>query len=604
MVKLLSYTLGLIHIFSICTLHSSEARSLLILITEIGSALALSFRYEARIRSFPLDSVKFMNAAYALRLDKTLSWPFFSALVVLIGFSLVPASIWAGAITPIVVDNNNLSRTIDVPSLAHSTILADEGIFLNSQGLFTFDINNFRLFILNGAKDASPIPRDNNSDSLSMHAKLDKTGYSYLNRSYGAGSIIGISPIPNVHDPLHYSFREEGFLADVSCIRNRSANFTYQHTSCSSLQTIWKLAGTHPENVPAGPYVQVGFEFEPRDVLSWALSYGNRSTSVMVTTLASKTGAKPRSGYLEGSYEDAFGFADFNATQCRVSWSSHMFAVEVDNKNKTFAVTMFDETAWPSHADAFLGNMALRLEQFTFLDGALGGSMLGCAMRMNANNLNRTTTPTQRTPLEVPVQPSGDNEDVTLHSLEYFIEYAYDSTIMAMAACYDGPSVLGFSRCVRPFGQPPVDSQSTKGSAMISLIRNTASLAFWNETQQTAATVSVQTIVYGSAWYIYSIVAINVLVCVIYAAEAVRTRGGYRVSPVDFLDVADVVIATSRGGIWLARRLDGTMAGRIEDRERRRVAGTLMLRLESNNHAATADCSASLISANTDAAFY
>lgn len=132
MVKLLSYTLGLIHIFSICTLHSSEARSLLILITEIGSALALSFRYEARIRSFPLDSVKFMNAAYALRLDKTLSWPFFSALVVLIGFSLVPASIWAGAITPIVVDNNNLSRTIDVPSLAHSTILADGGIFLNS----------------------------------------------------------------------------------------------------------------------------------------------------------------------------------------------------------------------------------------------------------------------------------------------------------------------------------------------------------------------------------------------------------------------------------------------------------------------------------------
>ncbi|EKG19302.1 hypothetical protein MPH_03165, partial [Macrophomina phaseolina MS6] len=36
------------------------------------------------------------------------------------------------------------------------------------------------------------------------------------------------------------------------------------------------------------------------------------------------------------------------------------------------------------------------------------------------------------------------------------------------------PTVLGFSRCVRPFGQPPVNSQSTKGSAMISLVADRA----------------------------------------------------------------------------------------------------------------------------------
>ncbi|KAL1632893.1 hypothetical protein SLS58_011286 [Diplodia intermedia] len=235
----------------------------------------------------------------------------------------------------------------------------------------------------------------------------------------------------------------------------------------------------------------------------------------MISTLANKT-------------HDNYGFFGFNATQCEIDWKFREFLLDVDAVKKTISVTTSNETDWPDYGDAFLANLTSKLAAFTYNDGSFGGSMLGRAMRMNTDNLNWTMHQTGS-------ETEMATEDILLRSLEDFITYAFDSSIIAMAS----------------------------------------SLAvLTNATIPVNATVSVQAIVYGSAGYVYSIFAINAVICLVYAAEALRTRGWGLISPVDFLDMATLVVAASRGGSGIAESFEQAVKGDTEGKGRRAI-GTL-----------------------------
>ncbi|OMP86681.1 hypothetical protein BK809_0003853 [Diplodia seriata] len=166
-------------------------------------------------------------------------------------------------------------------------------------------------------------------------------------------------------------------------------------------------------------------------------------------------------------------------------------------------------------------------------------------MRMNTDNQNWTM---KHTGSEMEMSP----DKILLQSLEDFITYAFDSSIIAMAS----------------------------------------SLAvLTNETISVNATVSVRAIIFGSAGYVYGIFAINAVICIVYGAEALRTRGWRLISPVDFLDIATLVVAASRGGSGIAESFEEAVMGDSEGKGRRAV-GTLKVQVDGG---ATVDYSSALV---------
>jgi len=503
------------------------------LTTLLGTVLALSFRRYAASCSFSLDRLKFFNLVNSSAFSWDLPWTYFLSLGAFMVLSLVPAAIWSGAITPTIIPVN-----ITVPYVAslvgdvglsnnplfnagaqerpgfigHCTIIQHNGTALDpsaakasaaSYGSFHFCFNSLRPALLYSAAHASTTSTRVPTKHLSVRAKLDLSGYSYLGRSYGVGMSVGISAIPSSISPLSFVFHEHGILASVACSRNFSSAFRLNciGQSCTTITT-----GTLPEGRTAsigtvdffnGNYTRS--VFLPNDMMSWGSDYQSSSRTTWISIAP---------GYNKTDAADSYGFAEFDKTQCLISFKAAEFQVAVNVSARVITVSpAAAEVAWPSSADTVLAELSAEHNYISYNDGNSAGSQLGHALRSNLNSLRALSDSYDTT----------QDEDSLLRSLEDFFADLMDNSLIAY---------------------------------------NEARLIVDNSSQVVEAIVSRHAIRFGGSTFVYAAFAINVLFVGVFVFEAWRTCWWRGICDVDLNNIASVVVAASAGGTALASYIE------------------------------------------------
>lgn len=189
------------------------------------------------------------------------------SLSIAVILSLIPGAVWTGALTPVIVNDVGLPGRFITPLFTSSTgnnwnsefVLYKNGQIWNhvdscktvsdARGfLSSCPVPGYQGQLLLSASTATP----NEPNVTRKHPKLDNPGWSYLGRSYGVGSAIGLKvPMTTKHNavPLFYSFHEHGYIADVKCSRNDSSQLKFVLEDDSAYYPVYELTGAM-SNVP------------------------------------------------------------------------------------------------------------------------------------------------------------------------------------------------------------------------------------------------------------------------------------------------------------------------------------------------------------------
>ena len=387
-----------------------------------------------------------------------------------------------------------------------------------------------KLSYLNSGSTASAIKAipGREGSKAPVHAKLDRSGYSFIGRSYGTGGSVGFVNMSDILSPLSYSFTETGFHAQVQCTVNKTAAFRLREEKSNMGLQVYETIGdgTLPEGLDANigffGSTSKHFGYLSDDVFAWASAHNNRSTSWI--SLA----AVPRNCTGENRTDcSVYGFMQLHKTQCKLDFSAKMFELDVNNIARTITVTPKEDIAWPSYANALLTQFAFEHSYISFNDGAFGGSTLGKAIRSNIGILRASRNETNVT------------TDTMLQGVSDFIADLVDNTLLTFWQS-------------RYFGE--------------------------NETSIVDAQLARNVVVYGDAKFIWAVMALNFLIVVLCCGEAVRTRSWKDLPPLDLLDVASVAVGASAGGLDLAAHVQSMGVTRVLYRSRE-VAGAVKVRL-------------------------
>jgi hypothetical protein len=122
----------------------------------------------------------------------------------------------------------------------------DSNSRLSEQGFFSYTGQTSKQALLSSAREASL-----NVNGTRKHNKLDKTGFLYVGRSYGMGSVAGFANVSGVQNPEWFQYNETGLRADVSCFYNQSIDLHLDQIVDDTFG-VWQAYGTLADGSSAG----------------------------------------------------------------------------------------------------------------------------------------------------------------------------------------------------------------------------------------------------------------------------------------------------------------------------------------------------------------
>lgn len=415
-------------------------------------------------------------------------------IVLFILTTQIPAALWAGAITPVLVATQASSpASISAPQYQDSSYVREypsevdlEGPLLRStKGVFGYS-PGMRLLSSLLASAASATTVDG---GVRQHSKLDNTLYTYYGRSYGVGASVGIADESIAEDPLAkiYYFQEHGLRADVFCVYNASTEYVI---GSEVDPNIYPVSGNLPNSGDLGEYSEY---------------YSNSGGSKIVSIGVSRNQVSPQRiiGIAAGS-----DYAFLNATQCIVEFLPTLFNVSVGLLDRSIHVSKVsasnDFTARENLTHVLLRQLGLISADQT----SLYLSLVGDSFNSSIASYNVSVSALNRAP---PTQTSA-----TLVGLTNSITAMIDDLLVAYAS---------------------------------------AQLLIANDSTLTPATIQVQAFVFGSAIYVYLIFAINTAIILFLIEEAFRTRTWKGLSDFDYMDPRSLIIGSSMGGNAVAEKV-------------------------------------------------
>ncbi|KAF1962317.1 hypothetical protein CC80DRAFT_531239 [Byssothecium circinans] len=468
-----------------------------------------SFRVLLHHRAFRLDTIRFVDAVSRPNIAWKTRWPLRLGSLLFVLLSLVPGALWSGALTPLFAEKEVI-RTLHIPTfesgnvstifdssraLADSTGGFGSPVWMNNNGLFTFDlaISSIRGPFLGFASSAS-----NTSQPGGFSAKFDQTGYRFSQRSYGAGSSAGLITIPDSTSPQWYSYKETGFLATASCKRDDESQINIMYLRGSNETEFFnhfQANGTFPSgDMVQRRYPQVSPQRQ--DIFIWATRYvpKEKRTYISMTVDSNLTDV------------DDWDFHQFYKVVCAIDYEPRRFTVKVNETNKVVwtSTTDADAVPWPDYGERVLSTFDLPFSRYSSDESMIFGSQLGHNLVININTLRR-------------IKGNNDTE-TTYKALEDFVENLFDN-----------------------------------GLGMLSATR----LVALNETIPVEATVGLVAVRYGQSVFVYMILVVNVVIVLIFAVEAVRTRAWAGKAELVLQDVGSVLLSASAGGAALAEKARG-----------------------------------------------
>ncbi|KAH7249495.1 hypothetical protein B0J15DRAFT_57870 [Fusarium solani] len=389
-----------------------------------------------------------------------------------------------------------------------------------SLGKFSYSVGVQLLgSLLAGAAAASPI-----HNSSRMHEKLDSTGYTYVGRSYGVGSSVGLGQVnfKEGRDLLGWKYQEVGYAAKVNCIYNKSANFVLNKKET----LLWAAEGEMPDSDDGGEYSNYVGYGDGNNVLAIGVAHFKDHNATVA----------PVRRYI--SFAGGFWYKFLDQAQCEVDFEPTRFNVTVNNLGKNITVEPTNDTDVPD-IDPSRWLKGVLLRQFELIandETNLYVSTVGSAFNNSITG--------HLLSLEMNGTTSVSDNDINLRGIENAIISMVDDMLAAYAS---------------------------------------AQLVVGNFKDNVKGTVRVTAVAIGEKRFAIAAFALNMVVAFIFLLEALRTRGWKDLPEFDPSDIRHVMIAASEGGGSLAKAgftTDSEKLGKIQVRYGETGTGRYALAVE------------------------
>ncbi|KAF2803174.1 uncharacterized protein BDZ99DRAFT_468510 [Mytilinidion resinicola] len=425
-------------------------------------------------------------------------------------FGVIPSALWAGAITPILTTDATVA-TLQLPSYSNVSLIKEypseirQGgpTLRTTQGYFTYNVGTQLVGdILSSGASATTLDK-----SVRQHSKLDNTQFSYLGRSYGVGSSVGLGDenIRALELATGYTYQESGYLPEVSCTYNSSTEFIITKDVD---QWMWIAGGYLPDSVEDVTVMQT-VEYN---------NYVGHYSDAIVAIGVSHSPLSERRYLAIASGKD---YAFLNTTQCSFEFTPTLFNISVNLPNRTIAVTPGQRIP-DFNPERNLTRTVVR--QFSLLSNDLTNlyvSLLGDSLNSSIAAYNMSMSASNATNTEA---------DATLAGLTNSITAMTDDMLSAYAA---------------------------------------AQLMVGQFSESRTAKVNRNALRFGQPAYVYAVFTVNFVVLLAVAAESARTRAWMSLGSFDFLDPRALIVAASRGGgMGVADAVDGMGAGIVPKKEK------------------------------------
>lgn len=444
----------------------------------------------------------------------TIDWqgsPTFLILTTLAAsLSLVSSALWAGALTP-VVGTTTVVQPLRIPAFTNTSLIVEYPSEVDKAGpnistplgLFSYSVGMKHIGSLLASAASATTP----DGSIRQHPKLDNTQFIYSGRSYGAGAAVGLSDVNMTSLLPHangYTYTELGYVAGVSCVYNRSTDFTISRSALVG-NRIYPVTGNLPDTPP--------------DSIPEYSEYVGHSPDTIVAIGVANSLSSPRR-YL--AIAAGASYRPLNATQCAVDFSPSLFSVSVSLTNRSISVEAINNSGDTAITEPDPPRNLTRtlMRQFELIANDLTNiyeSVLGAAFMSSVAAWN----------LSLPGQSSNKQGDdhVVLQGLTNSITAMTDDMLASYAA---------------------------------------AQLMVGNISSSVDAQVQVQVMRVGERRYAGAVAGISLLLVCLVLAETIRTRG-WRGLPeaFDISDLAGLVMASFRGGARSGSGAGGSSRGGI-----------------------------------------
>ena len=359
------------------------------------------------------------------------------------------------------------------------------------------------------------------------HAKLDKTGYLYDARSSGVGASVGLMDQAFSNNTKSYNFTELGLQSHTSCIYNDTADFSVGDDLLPDDDGWLYSLFDTSGSLPVAG--------ESVNVGATAFGYG---PGQIVTLFTATSGSHNTLGIFagEGSGEGQY-YGPLNNVQCDIKFSPTVFSLSVDRTNRTISIFPVGDVDMPPYGQLVINRTLGAMSTMSSVLTTAYVPMLGQALMHNIAN--------------VPVSP-GKNSTSNLLGVTDAVDSFIDNILLSYASA---------------------ELMITKDSVPSNIT-----------SEETA-------IVFGKPVYIYLIFTTNLIIFLVYLAEALRTRGWHDLTTFNYMDVKTVIVGASMGGTGIADEVNtlheqkgSTWRAEAKDR----IAGQVHAQLDRTSQGATA----------------
>ena len=355
-----------------------------------------------------------------------------------------------------------------------------------------------------GATSAHGVPR--------LYPKLEAPGWSYSNRSYGAGASQGLySPTVDSNDSYTaYSYEEPGYWSQVACFYNETSNLTITRSDSveDSPLALWLVEGSLPNTV-ANNISSYTLTTENTlwydEALGWSAAAANGRNMLAIATIVS-----------------GHWYTPWNMMQCSINFQPTLFKVAVNLTQSMISVTPSDSQTGFDPTGSLQTAVMSNLDLISRISSNIGISTLGAVLNTNAAAMKANN-------------PGMIEDEIFLRAGENMVTALIDDLLVAEASrqmIIDNSSVAA-----------PVDKK-------------------------------FDAIRLGSPQYIYISLAINIILVCIVLVEAFRTEAWYHLPAFNITNLQSVIntalLSPSRGPMHNEVEEDGDSTLTTSDMNKKR----------------------------------
>lgn len=375
------------------------------------------------------------------------------------------------------------------------------------------------------------------------HTKNDNSNFTYIGRSYGVGSSVGLADDAIVKKgTVAYAYAEHGYYTSVECIRNASSGFKLHLLRPGDDEPYWTIpaiflaTGPGPNTTESpsfangnytdyGGVVTVGLGGSDDIVAAaWWASFESGLAGNGLPDATDYTGkTRPVGSPAYTSIAAGKQNQNLNNVQCGIWMTPALFSIDVDVSKRFIQAKLQSKTSQPDvEPTGFIADSASSvLGAMTNVDTSLFTSIMGTMLNRNIDNVRQQKNLTTTT------------EECILQGVAETLEALIDDYLLAI------------------------------GSAQLLVASDTSPVH--PHVVSTAFNV-------GQKTYIIATFFVNAIMVFLYVAEAIRTRLWDQLPEFNYADVKAVVAASSLGGVRIGEKVQTeTQLGRKSDRTAGRV---------------------------------